>query len=161
MKTFRLSLGATAYVMRGSLEKRLTQNTDYVIFAKQKDTALSILKEFVGDTYTHSSPRVQGVELKELASALEEITDHPRFERIAKLIAETEPFTGSINIEGTLLVMPDSEHDLFVMKCSEGSKVRVILETSFIHEDDSFSLGDDEDALNFASLSRLVQSEFL
>ena len=158
MKTFRVQLGAGAYLLRGQFEKRLDENTDYVIFASDLETATAICHEFVGAAFTHSSPRIQGVQWKELP--LDEISGDNRYEYIARLLAEVVPFIGSIEIVGTLIISPEHEHDLFVMKCREVEKARVLIEAAYLREGNTLELGDTKQPLDYPTLADFIQASF-
>lgn len=163
MRPFRIKLLSGTYLLKGDLQKRLEEETHYIIFAASKADAQELAFQFVAEKITDSSPHVVHAAFDQIADLVESLErDDPRYKDLCDVLKEAALYSGSISIGGAVLVCPQHEAaDTLIVPLSEGDRKRVLLE--IIYQMDKAEGGlqwSDEKPLNGVALAKAVQALF-
>lgn len=147
------------YVLKGAIEKRLEEATDYVIVAENKEAAAALARKFIGEKAGQTSPRITHAIFDDLSDWLERWQPLPHYKLVTDIVEEARSFIGSIAIDGVVIASPEHELDTLIISLSEENKSRVMVETLAAKEEGP-EWGPNLDPLNLSVFAKAVQAVF-
>lgn len=156
---FRIRIDEGTYVLKGTIEKRLGEPTEYVIVAENKEAAKSLASKFIGDKAGLTSPRITHAIFDDLGDWLEHWQPLQHYKLVTDMIEAAGSFIGSINIDGVVIVCPAHELDTLIVSLSEEKKARVMVEILAAKEEGP-EWGQNLSPLNLSIFVKAVQAMF-
>lgn len=147
------------YILKGAIEKRLEEATDYVIVAENKEAAAALARKFIGEKAGQTSPRITHAIFDDLSDWLERWQPLPHYKLVTDVIEEAASFIGSISLDGVVIVSPEHQLDTLIVSLSEEKKTRVILETLAAKEEGP-EWRQNLDPFNLAAFANAAQEMF-
>lgn len=163
MRPFRIILPSGTYLLKGDLQKRLAEETHYIVFALNKIEAQELAFQFIAEKITGSSPHVIHADFDEISDLVDPLDrDDPRYKDLCDVMKEAALYSGSISIDGAILVHPQHEPDTLIVILSEDERKRVLLETFYQIDKTEGGLqwGDEMKPLNAIGLVKAIQALF-
>lgn len=159
MATFRIRLDKGTYVIKGAIEKRHDEATDYIIVAENKEAAKSLAAKFIGEKVSQTSPRITHAIFDDLSDWIDRWQPLPHYKLVTDIIEEAGNFIGSISIDGVVIVCPEYADDTFIVSLVEDSKTRVLIEPLAAKEEGP-EWGSQYEKLDLAAFAKSIQSMF-
>ena len=161
MGIFEIKADKGAFIGRGEKVWRLTEQTDFYLFAKTKDDAKKLAIQYIGDRIGHSSNIQNHAIFDTIDGWVQRAGESEYLSAIEEIVIEAAPFIGTINVEGFAVISPEHEgDDALIVSLSEDNRKRTLVETIYNREKGAVEWRDDMTAFNVAGLARAIQNLF-
>jgi hypothetical protein len=160
MGIFVIRADRGVFIGRGDSSKQLSEQTDYYIFASDKDAAKAVALLYVGDRIGHGSNIERNAIFDDVGGWIERAENNGHIKAIEFALEEAARLIGSIVIENSTVVRPEHTDDLLIVSLSEGGKRRTLLSKVSFSESGEVEWGEDLSSFDFVALAQAIQRLF-
>ncbi|MDX0538469.1 hypothetical protein GOC59_02450 [Sinorhizobium medicae] len=160
MGIFVVNADKGAFLTRGESVRRLSEQTDFYLFAKTRNDANKLALQYIGDRIGHSSNLQSHAIFDTIDGWVQRASENEFLSAMEEVVTEASFFIGSINIESFAVISPEQSDDTLIVSLFEGDRKRVLVETVYNKEKGAVEWGDDMTTFSVAGLAKAIQKLF-